>query len=194
MDVRIRMYRQGLGDCFLLTFPKVGGGLFHMLVDCGVLTGSPKGSARLEQVAQNIKDVTNNHVDLLVITHEHWDHLSGFHYKGSSNILKKLEIDRIWFSWMEGRGEVLGAERKKNSMLLVKRAAEHALQQMAPQSDPGIWSGVRDLLTQVGVEVGLEETSELSGNLRKARDFIRDEVMRNGDHLEPEFLQPGGPP
>ena len=34
--VRIRMYRQGLGDCFLLTFhhrPEA----VHMLVDCGTL-------------------------------------------------------------------------------------------------------------------------------------------------------------
>jgi len=30
------MYRQGLGDCFLLTFD-VGGDEAHMLIDCGTL-------------------------------------------------------------------------------------------------------------------------------------------------------------
>ena len=39
-SVRIRMYRQGLGDCFLLTFTKTGGEKYNMLIDCGVLGGA----------------------------------------------------------------------------------------------------------------------------------------------------------
>ena len=37
--VRVRMYRQGLGDCFLLSFPRPGGES-HVLIDCGVLDGT----------------------------------------------------------------------------------------------------------------------------------------------------------
>ena len=36
-SVRIRMYRQGLGDCFLLTFTETGKEKFNMLIDCGLL-------------------------------------------------------------------------------------------------------------------------------------------------------------
>ena len=36
---RVRMYRQGLGDCFLITF-RQGSKPFHVLVDCGVLVGT----------------------------------------------------------------------------------------------------------------------------------------------------------
>ena len=39
--VRIRMYRQGLGDCFLLTFYG-DGGPHHILIDCGVLSGTQR--------------------------------------------------------------------------------------------------------------------------------------------------------
>src|SRR5687767_11287194 len=38
--VRVRMYRQGLGDCFLVTFGRDSGVPFQMLIDCGVLTGT----------------------------------------------------------------------------------------------------------------------------------------------------------
>ena len=31
-----------------------------------------------EAVAEDIARTTNGHLDLLVITHEHWDHISGF--------------------------------------------------------------------------------------------------------------------
>ena len=33
--IRIRMYRVGFGDCFLLSLP-VTGGMEHILIDCGV--------------------------------------------------------------------------------------------------------------------------------------------------------------
>ena len=33
--VRVRMYRQGLGDCFLITFTRKGRTPFQMLIDCG---------------------------------------------------------------------------------------------------------------------------------------------------------------
>ena len=39
--VKIRMYRQGLGDCFLLAFPDPAAARpFYMLIDCGVLLGT----------------------------------------------------------------------------------------------------------------------------------------------------------
>ncbi len=37
-SVRIRMYRPGLGDCFLLTF-RNGSQDRHILIDCGIFLG-----------------------------------------------------------------------------------------------------------------------------------------------------------
>ncbi len=50
LRVRIRMYRQGLGDCFLLTFFK-GAVVKHVLIDCGVLQGTPDGVETMQKVA-----------------------------------------------------------------------------------------------------------------------------------------------
>jgi len=35
-SVTVRMYRHGLGDCFLLTLPKNDGSPFHIMIDCGL--------------------------------------------------------------------------------------------------------------------------------------------------------------
>ena len=44
--VRVRMYRQGLGDCFLISIPRSDGreGYAHVLIDCGVLAGTAGGA------------------------------------------------------------------------------------------------------------------------------------------------------
>src|SRR5262245_52656407 len=92
-SVRIRMYRQGLGDCFLLTFPRPERDA-HVLVDCGVLTGTKDANLVMQRVAQHILDTTGKHVDALVATHEHWDHVSGF--AQADGVFKDLEVDEVW--------------------------------------------------------------------------------------------------
>src|SRR3990172_4319384 len=77
-SVRVRMYRQGLGDCFLLTFTNTDQKQHHMLIDCGVLPLSSGGSGRLDLIAQNILAETSRHLEVVVATHEHSDHISGF--------------------------------------------------------------------------------------------------------------------
>ena len=70
------MYRQGLGDCFLLTFYP-GGDEKHVLIDCGTL-GSKYTEVKLPDVIAEIDKTTNGHLHLVVATHQHQDHLSGF--------------------------------------------------------------------------------------------------------------------
>jgi hypothetical protein len=53
-SVRIRMYRQGLGDCFLVSFTNTAGEQHHMMIDCGVLPFSKGGNQRLDLAAQDI--------------------------------------------------------------------------------------------------------------------------------------------
>src|SRR5262249_15398001 len=50
----VRMYRQGLGDCFLITLPKPNGDPWRMLIDCGVILGTPDVNKRLLEVIANV--------------------------------------------------------------------------------------------------------------------------------------------
>src|SRR5437016_2477312 len=74
---RVRMYRHGLGDCFLLSFPKQEGGQFHVLIDCGLISVASNPKEMMTRVANNIARESGGHLDLVVLTHEHWDHVSG---------------------------------------------------------------------------------------------------------------------
>src|ERR1700704_688398 len=61
-QVRVRMYRQGLGDCFLLGFPKPkpAKGEFFILIDCGVILGTPRADDLMKAVIADIAETTDN--------------------------------------------------------------------------------------------------------------------------------------
>jgi len=95
--VRIRMYRQGLGDCFLVSF-RGDAGLVHALIDCGTL-GAKMTGVTMEEVVADIRRETGDHLHLLVATHEHKDHVSGFGTERAA--FDEIRVDRVWVAWTE---------------------------------------------------------------------------------------------
>lgn len=93
----IRMYRMGTGDCFIIKFTGGGDKEFTMMIDCGTWQGSKKD---LTPFVEDLKAFVGNHIDLLVVTHEHKDHVHVF------DACKELfttdfTVDRIWMGWTE---------------------------------------------------------------------------------------------
>jgi hypothetical protein len=99
--IRIRMYRIGIGDCFLLRLPRTGGPPFQLLLDCGIHMAEQAGAARIRKVAENIVAETGGKLDAVVGTHEHWDHLSGFFH--AADIFKSCRAQAIWCAWTENQ-------------------------------------------------------------------------------------------
>jgi beta-lactamase superfamily II metal-dependent hydrolase len=93
--LRVRMFRVGFGDFFLLTVP-TSGGPKHILIDCGVFAGD-LGSIE-DAVAQMAKDC-DSQLALLVMTHRHADHISGF--ARCRNIFSEFTVEQVWMSWFE---------------------------------------------------------------------------------------------
>src|SRR5262245_54191763 len=71
----VRMYRQGLGDCFLLAGCGEDGKPRYLLIDCGVHARQTDGPKRLGQVLDHLVVSTGSHIHTIVATHEHADHL-----------------------------------------------------------------------------------------------------------------------
>jgi len=102
MDDRIlvRVYNVGLGDCIYVQVPD-GNESRHILIDCGTFS-------RGERLEEALKDLERNHLpkdsrgrprlDLLVVTHNHKDHLSGFALSAVSNWFRNISIGHIWLS------------------------------------------------------------------------------------------------
>ena len=100
------MYRLGLGECFLLTFPRLGKP-FHMLIDCGIALGSSDADA-MEKVAKDILSTSGGYLDVVVITHRHWDHVSGF--VQAHHIFRRIKVDQVWLGWTEDPADAAARE------------------------------------------------------------------------------------
>src|SRR6267378_6707806 len=116
----VRMYRQGLGDCFLVTLRREDGTPWRMLIDCGVILGTPDTTERLKEVIANLVADTGGRLDVLVITHEHYDHVAAF--AAVPNLFcdddaqrqpEQFQIGEVWFAWSEDPGDPLGSKLRK---------------------------------------------------------------------------------
>lgn len=105
----VKMFRVGeLGDCFLLAF-KQGRRKSHVLIDCGSFRNSSRSKERLREIAQNIKDILGkDKLDVVVGTHQHNDHYSGFEH--AKEIFQSMEIDAVWLSWLDDPQDLLAQE------------------------------------------------------------------------------------
>ncbi len=110
--LRIRAYQVGFGDCFLLTFKypkatKKADKERHVLVDFGS-TGMPPGVIAGEQmmnVARDIEKVCKPKLHVVVATHRHKDHISGFTTKedgsGTGDVIAALDPSIVIQPWTE---------------------------------------------------------------------------------------------
>jgi hypothetical protein len=180
MDVRIRMYRQGLGDCFLLSFPNDA----HVLIDCGVLKGTSGAQAQMRKVATNIAEVTNKRLALLVATHEHWDHLSGF--LQAQEIFDTLSVGEVWLGWTENPKDDLARELDKRKKEAIKAAAAAAVR-LRGLTDLGARSNAKRIDQLLGFfgDLGAAE-AQTTG---RALDWVK-----SRPNAAPQYLMPGGKP
>ena len=97
----VRAYNVEVGDCVYCRIPKarkVGSQVddFHILIDCG----SVGGMSRLETAVADLETMLpeladgKRRLDLLVVTHEHKDHIAGF----DPDIFKNIRIENIWMN------------------------------------------------------------------------------------------------
>ena len=91
--IRIRSYNVGFGDCFLVTFPD-GNVTRNMVVDFGNAPGQK--NTGYTEIAKDIFQETGGHLDAVVMTHEHLDHIEGFY--SQKKIFNKMTVDYVWMS------------------------------------------------------------------------------------------------
>lgn len=114
--VAVQMYRVGFGDCFLVSFHYAktlpdGRDQRHMLVDFGS-THAPKGArgptgteaksaSVIERAAERIREHTGGQLDVVVNTHRHRDHLSGFGDPEAAAVIASLHPRLVVRAWTE---------------------------------------------------------------------------------------------
>jgi beta-lactamase superfamily II metal-dependent hydrolase len=98
--IRVRAYIVGFGDCILVTVPDDGApdnrGVRHILIDFGRAPNDSGSLERFPAIAQDIAKECGKRLDLLVMTHEHLDHMEGFYRE--REVFNQIQVDRVWMS------------------------------------------------------------------------------------------------
>lgn len=173
----IRMYRLGVGDCFLVSFPRAGQDDFRVLIDCGVHQAQSGGSDRIRESVQDLKRVTQGKIDVVVGTHEHQDHLSGF--PEVQKVFGNRSAGEIWTAWTENEDDPFakGLRSKKDKALVALYGARTRMQ-LAGGGEQADRLG--SLLGFFGDESG-PRLKSFGTALRALSDKVR-------------YLEPGAPP
>lgn len=182
--IEIRMYRLGVGDCFLLRLPRAAGTPFTMLIDCGIHTSEKGGPALVTAAAENIREVTKGKLDVVVGTHEHWDHLSGFHH--ARDVFAQCSAGEIWCAWTEDMSDPDARELvglRDAGVAALWNAARHA--RLAAATD-GPGEELDGLLGFFG------ESPGMGPKAKAAAEAMRGLVATNGGRVV--YRQPGEQP
>jgi len=91
--IRVRMYRVGFGDFFLLTVPTGSAGPQHILIDCGVHAGN---IGSMSDCVADLAEATGRKLALVIVTHYHADHLSGFATQADE--FATFEVGAVWIT------------------------------------------------------------------------------------------------
>lgn len=217
--VVVRMYRGVLGDCFLVTVWR-GGNAKVAMIDCGVLQNVEPGPDLVAKLAAEVvaevgadalgrvegtKDAvrsieadilaylgktTGGKLDLLVITHDHYDHVAGFTLPDDENIFLQptFEIGQLWLSWVENpndpQAQALAARfsKAKQAVALAAEVGKHAVGPVSEALDR-----VRGLASFIGpvAHPALPAVTSKTKTTTQSIQAIREKVDRRTRYLEP---------
>ncbi|GAB3809115.1 hypothetical protein GCM10028819_49660 [Spirosoma humi] len=187
--IDIRMYYTGFGDCFLLTFYYQGSDEPLVQKNVWIDFGSRAGSKEtMQDVARDLcarLPKTNDgkaHVDVLVITHEHEDHISGFSQAQAKDILDELSIGQLWFAWTEQPDYPLAQEWRsyQNRSRLTLGAAYRAMHQRLGARH----LQVKRLKNLFGFDLGTDQVEDLVDQAVALTDQEKNVKQENAEEDE----------
>jgi hypothetical protein len=114
------MYRTGFGDCFLLSFGPLRSAK-HVLIDFGAHMHGEIGT--MDAIMSDIEDVTKTKIALIVATHAHRDHISGF--GKFADRFGKFAIGEVWMPWTDDPKDAAARKLRRKQSALADRLQLH---------------------------------------------------------------------
>src|SRR5882724_1245820 len=153
---RVRMYRTGFGDCFLVTFDP-GGTAKHVLIDFGAHMHGDIGT--MDLIMDDIESTCGKQLELIVATHAHRDHISGF--GKFADRFATFKIGQVWLSWTDNPKDAEAAGLQNKHLALYSQLEKHLLLQQA--------SG----LTSMEMSAAISALANLRGNETATSELAR---------------------
>lgn len=182
------MYRHGLGDCLLLRFARASGGTFNLLIDCGIIMVAQGAQQTMIDVAEDLKEACSGRIDVVVMTHEHWDHASGFSKDQAQAVFKDIEVGEVWYGWTEDPQNDLGKRLRKERADKV-RALSIAASALARSPDAAVQLRADRLSKYLGF-FGMETGQTLGAAAAIGRTREAFEYLMNRRGVKTRFLYP----
>jgi beta-lactamase superfamily II metal-dependent hydrolase len=184
-NIRIRMYRVGFGDCFLLSIPNYDsqslGTHNHILVDCGV---HPQGDiGTMQKIVDNISEVTDKKLVVIIATHAHQDHISGF--GKFAEMFTKFRIDEIWLPWTWDETNKVARKMQRLQATLTEQLVQH-VKALGIDSKLNTWS----VLENLSLTSNKHAIDSLKSGFGDSRVKVR--FLKAGDILEPHDISVPG--
>lgn len=162
--IRVRSYNVGFGDCFLLTFSYARGKPRNVLIDFGSTKQSGTGPSRgMMEIAEKIREDCDGKLEMLVATHRHADHISGFGGE-TGEVIASLEPEIVVQPWTEepdldpeargadgGGGKKLRARTAVARISVMQAMAAAALEQVPRlERAPGVSKTITEQVAFLG--------------------------------------------
>jgi hypothetical protein len=151
--IRVRMYRTGFGDGFLIRFGPASSGQ-HVLIDFGVHVHGDIGT--MGAIMDDIEKQTGKKLALIVASHAHRDHISGF---GSyADRFARFTIGQIWLPWTENPKDQDAAALKRKQLALYGILNRHLRVALgATEANPQYAAALHALSNLMGNEKAMTE-------------------------------------
>lgn len=200
--LKIRMYRVGFGDFFLVTIPTRSGDRY-ILIDCGVFKGR-SGTGDIGSIVEAVEDMyktTKGKLALVIMTHRHADHIAGF---SKAERFKDFTAGMVWMPYWEqfndpqdsakafalDSAKAFGLDSAKESakdsaynlQLDIQQLAENLAIQFRGRDD----DTAKEALAQLGNATGIEDFNAVAtikrrgGSNAKALDLLKNHLGDNG--------------
>ncbi|MEN6425828.1 MAG: hypothetical protein ABFE13_10725 [Phycisphaerales bacterium] len=201
----VRMYCAGFGDCFLLAFAGNGDKPVYVWIDCGALPHpSIPGGAKtwFTEIAESIKrTVGDQGIRLLVVTHKHSDHLSGFH--DARDVFEGINVREVWMPWTDDpkdKKAMAMAAHERDILRVARKAADRLskVQQLDDLHMTGVMAGLQSLLqfseSLAAVGVSTESLQEIVRSKRPPQYLKPSLTPRTLDEAPSLRIHVLGPP
>lgn len=180
--LRVRMYRVGFGDFFLVIVPTSAGDQ-HILIDCGVFKGT-SGTGDIGSIVEAVEDMyqtTNGHLALVIMTHRHADHIAGF---SKAERFKDFTASLVWMPYWEQFNDDKEKGSAHNLQLDINQLAANLAMQFRGRAD----DDAKEALAQLGNATGIEDfnaaaTTKRKGGNAGALDLLKNHLGANGKNV-----------
>jgi hypothetical protein len=139
----------------------------------------------MQRIARDIASTTGGRIDLLMITHEHWDHISAFSKEQARSVFESIKLGALWLPWTEDLSlelaRKLKAEGGADRTALASAAEAMERRGKTDSSTLGLVSKVLDFF-------GGTKYSKKTGDIMR---WIQAEYTERYG-VTPRYLHPGG--